>query len=91
MQVAPEAIRETAMRVAGGFRIREVKLEEDRDEGGQVYDVEGKADGKEYDLIIALDGRLIEVDGPDGKKRFDDAPAGRPVPNPAPVAEREIF
>ena len=70
---APQVVKDAAARAAKGIRLSQVKLEMDKDEG-QVYDVEGLVDGENYDIIVTLDGQLIEVDGPNGKVRFNPEP-----------------
>jgi len=75
---APKVVNEAVKKAVPGIDYYWMTLEMDNDEGGYVYDVEGKVDKKKYDVLVTPDGHVIEVDGPGGKKRFErgDAPEG---------------
>jgi uncharacterized membrane protein YkoI len=72
VDLAPQVVKDAAAKAVEGIILSQVKLEPGR--GGQLFDVEGRAGGKKYDLQILPDGQVIEIDGPGGKKRFDAKP-----------------
>jgi uncharacterized membrane protein YkoI len=71
----PEPVRTAAAAAVRGIKIEQVVLEFDKDVGGQVYDVEGRAGGANYDMIVTPEGHVVEIDGPGGKTRFPLKPA----------------
>ena len=71
---APQIVKDAVAAAVDGINMNKVKLEFDKEEGQQVYDVEGKVAGEKYDIIVATDGQVIEVDGPNGKVRFPQKP-----------------
>jgi uncharacterized membrane protein YkoI len=54
----PAAVQKTLTREALGTKIEEV--EKDTDDGKTVYEAEVKIDGKEYEIVVAEDGTLLE-------------------------------
>jgi hypothetical protein len=72
---APQVVRDSVAKAVPGISFYWMTYEMDKGEGQYVYDVEGKVGRKKYDIIVAPDGRVIEVDGPGGKTRFEDPPA----------------
>jgi len=72
VDLAPQVVKEAAAKAVEGIILSQVKLEPGR--GGQLYDVEGRAGGRKYDLQILPDGQVIEIDGPGGKRKFDAKP-----------------
>ena len=55
----PTAVMDAAKRAVEGLQIKEAEVEQ---EGGQtVYELEGKADGVEYEIEVSAAGELLEV------------------------------
>lgn len=54
----PEAVRATVDRETRGGKITD--MERDTERGQTIYEVEFVLDGKEYELDIAPDGKLLE-------------------------------
>ncbi len=72
VDLAPQVVKDAAAKAVEGIVLSQVKLEPGR--GGQLFDVEGRAGGKKYDLQILPDGQVIEIDGPGGKRKFPAKP-----------------
>ena len=90
---APQVVRDAVAKAAPGITLHQVQLEMDAEEGRMVYDVEGRSDAGKFDILVTPDGHLIEVEGPEGKVRFDvPPPAADAAPAPAPApADRPTF
>jgi len=54
----PEAVRATVDRETKGAQITDI--ERDAERGQTIYEVEFVLDGKEYELDVAADGKLLE-------------------------------
>jgi hypothetical protein len=67
-------VRDAAAKAVEGIVLNQVKLEPGG--GGRLYDVEGRAGGRKYDLQILPDGQVIEIDGPGRKVRFEPKAPG---------------
>jgi hypothetical protein len=80
----PTAIREAAARAVKGVVLSKAK--EDREGGVLVYEFKGTADGKEYEIRISADGKVLEVKQ-DNDKDDDDGDNDVKVPAPAPKVE----
>ena len=66
----PEAVQKTIKKEAGSGKIREIEKEQ---EGGKtVYEAEVVIDGKEYEITVAEDGKLLEKEE-EGAEDDDDA------------------
>ena len=62
----PAAVQKTIIDHAGGVQFPEVDKETKKD-GRIVYEAKGKkADGKEIEIKVAADGRLVEFKDEDG-------------------------
>ena len=55
----PKAAMEAAQNAAKGVNLTEAEVEEEK--GQTVYTLEGKADGKEYNIEVTADGKVLEV------------------------------
>jgi len=69
----PAAVQETLKKEAGGAEIKEVDKE--TDDGKTVYKTDVTIDGKEVEIKVAEDGKLISKkveDDKDEKKEDDD-------------------
>jgi hypothetical protein len=69
----PDAARRTVLEQAGEHRIRE--LEEKVVDGKTVYEAELRIDGKEVEVVVAPDGRVVWIKG-DGSEARGAAVAG---------------
>jgi uncharacterized membrane protein YkoI len=58
LEQVPAPVRATAERETKGGHIKEI--EQDHEGGQLIYEVEFTLDGKEYELDIAPDGKLLE-------------------------------
>jgi hypothetical protein len=58
LEQLPAAVRATVERETKGGRITDI--EQDHEGGQLIYEVEFTLDGKEYELDIAADGKLLE-------------------------------
>ncbi|MBE3133791.1 MAG: hypothetical protein IMZ55_09970 [Acidobacteria bacterium] len=68
----PAAVKDTIVKEAGGNTITEI--EEETKDGVTTYEAEWKADGKEIEIKVAADGKLLkkEVETDDGDDEDDD-------------------
>jgi uncharacterized membrane protein YkoI len=55
----PKAAMEAAQNAAKGVNLTEAEVEEEK--GQTVYTLEGKADGKEYNIEVTAEGKVLEV------------------------------
>lgn len=66
----PAAVRAAAEKAVPGIVLQEADRE--TEDGTVVYDVEGEANGKEYELEITADGKVLEVESEDDDSEADD-------------------
>ena len=59
----PEKVMAAAMKAVPGIKIDEAEVQKTK--RGLVYELEGEADGKEYELHITADGKVLGKDGDD--------------------------
>ena len=59
----PAAALAAAEAAVEGIRITEAEVEEE--DGRMVYELEGKANGKEYEIEVTADGEVLEVEEDD--------------------------
>ena len=59
----PTAAMEAAMAAVEGIRITEAEVEVE--DGQTVYELEGKANGVEYEIEVSADGKVLEVEEDD--------------------------
>jgi outer membrane lipoprotein-sorting protein len=55
----PKAAMEAAQNAAKGVNLTEASVEEEK--GQTVYTLEGNAEGKEYNIEVTADGKVLEV------------------------------
>ena len=80
------AVRDAAVRAVAGIELTDAKI--DTENGRQIYELKGKAAGDDYRIKLTLDGRPIEIRGPDGRREFDVGVDKAPAPA-APAAETQ--
>ena len=68
---APKVVNDAVRKAVPGIDYYWMTLEMDDDEGGYVYDIEGKVGKSKCEILVTPKGRVIEIDGPKGKKRFE--------------------
>ena len=56
----PQPVMEAAERAVDGITLTEAEME--KEDGQTVYILEGKADGKEYEIEVTADGKVREVE-----------------------------
>jgi uncharacterized membrane protein YkoI len=66
----PEAVQKTIKKEAGSGKIREI--EKEREGGKTVYEAEVIIDGKEYEITVAEDGKVLGKEE-EGAEDDDDA------------------
>jgi putative hemolysin len=66
----PQAARDAALAAVPGLVLEEAETEVAN--GATVYCLEGKADGKEYEIEVTADGRVLEVESEDDDEAEDD-------------------
>jgi len=59
----PDAVMQAAMAAVEGIKIKEAEVEEE--DGQTVYELEGKANGVEYEIEVSADGKVLEVEEDD--------------------------
>ncbi|HET6202919.1 MAG TPA: PepSY domain-containing protein [Planctomycetota bacterium] len=59
----PANVKEAAIGAVPGLVLTEAEIEVE--DGVTVYSLEGTADGKEYEVEVASDGRVLEVEAED--------------------------
>jgi len=62
----PKAVLEAARKAVPGIEIEEAEVQKTRK--GLVYEIEGEAGGKEYELHISADGKVLETETEDDDK-----------------------
>ena len=62
----PKVVLEAAQKAVPGIKLTEAEIQ--KTDKGTVYEVEGMADGKKYEINIAEDGKVLSV-----KEDKDDA------------------
>lgn len=60
LEQLPAAVRATVERETRGGRIKEIEREERG--GRRVYEVEFVRDGREHEILVAEDGKVLEKD-----------------------------
>jgi uncharacterized membrane protein YkoI len=55
----PKAAMDAAQNAAKGVNLTEASVEEEK--GQTVYTLEGKADGKDYEIEVTADGNVLKV------------------------------
>lgn len=66
----PAAVKDTILKEAGGNKITEI--EEETKDGVTTYEAEWKADGKEIEIKVAADGKLLKKEVEDDDDDDDD-------------------
>ena len=56
----PEPVRRAAAEAVPGIRLTEAAVE--REDGAEIYELEGMADGEEVELEVSADGRILEIE-----------------------------
>ena len=84
MQRVPGKIRSAAGKAVRGIKLGR-EASQVTEDGVTFFLLTGKAGGKEYEITIGLDGKILEIDGPEDE---DDAP---PALRPAPDDDVEAF
>lgn len=66
----PQAVKDAALAAVPGLLMSEAETE--LENGVRTYCIEGSADGKEYEIEISADGRVLEVETEDEDEEDDD-------------------
>ena len=59
----PDVVMQAAMAAVEGIKFKEAEVEEE--DGQTVYELEGKANGIEYEVEVSADGKVLEVEEDD--------------------------
>ena len=59
----PDVVMQAAMAAVEGITFKEAEVEEE--DGQTVYELEGKANGVEYEVEVSADGKVLEVEEDD--------------------------
>ena len=59
----PDVVMQAAMAAVDGIKFKEAEVEEE--DGQTVYELEGKANGVEYEVEVSADGKVLEVEEDD--------------------------
>ena len=59
----PDIVMQAAMGAVEGIKFKEAEVEEE--DGQTVYELEGKANGVEYEVEVSADGKVLEVEEDD--------------------------
>lgn len=74
LEDVPKKVREAAENAVKGIKLSEAEVE--TEDGKTVYELEGTVDGKEYEIEVDEDGKVLEVeqsdDDDDDDKDDDD-------------------
>jgi hypothetical protein len=66
----PEIVRRAALAAVPGIVLEEASLE--IEDGVEVYELEGEADGVKYEIEVTADGEVLEIEQDDGDDGEDD-------------------
>ena len=66
----PEAVLDAAQKAVEGIELEEAEVEEE--DGVLVYELEGTAQGAEYEIELTADGKVLEVEREDEDEEDDD-------------------
>ena len=66
----PEAVKAAALAAMPGIVFSEAERE--MENGVLVYELKGTVDGKEYEIEVSADGKVIEIEEEDGDDDGDD-------------------
>jgi len=66
----PAKVKEAAQNAVDGIVLTESEVEEE--DGQLVYELEGKVDGKEYEIEVTADGQVLEIEEEDEDDDDDD-------------------
>lgn len=66
----PQAVKDAALAAVPGLQMSEAETE--LENGVRTNCIEGSADGKEYEIEISADGRVLEVEAEDEDEEDDD-------------------
>ncbi|MBT8098544.1 MAG: PepSY domain-containing protein [Gammaproteobacteria bacterium] len=59
----PDVVMQAALGAVDGIKFKEAEVEEE--DGQTVYELEGKANGVEYEVEVSADGEVLEVEEDD--------------------------
>lgn len=62
----PDKVREAAEGAVDGIVLKEAEME--KEDGKWIYEVEGVADGKEYEIEITPEGKILEIEEEDDRQ-----------------------
>lgn len=60
----PKVVKEAVEKAVPGIVITEASTEVE--DGETIYEIEGKADGKEYEVEVSAAGKVLEIEKEDG-------------------------
>ena len=67
----PQVVKDAALDAVEGITLTEAELETHKD-GTKVYEVEGTADGKEYEIKITEAGKVLAIEVEDEDDEEDE-------------------
>ena len=59
----PQKVKDAAIAAVKGIKLTEASIE--KEDGKTVYELEGTVDGKEYEIEVDEDGKVLEVEQED--------------------------
>src|SRR5688500_1566474 len=60
----PQVVKDAAGKAVEGIQLTEAEVQTKKD-GTKVYEVEGKANGKSYEIKISQDGKVLKIEEDD--------------------------
>jgi uncharacterized membrane protein YkoI len=66
----PQKVKDAAVAAVKGIKLTEASVEQE--DGKTVYELEGTVDGKEYEIEVDEDGKVLEIEQEDDDDDDDD-------------------